>query len=631
MNWLGALSGGNLYIEIRQRSLRVLQGEENLLIPIERQPAGRLTAHSREAACQALRAFLKKKNWQTRAKAYCGIDARGVSLRRLTLPAGANGDIHRLLRLQIETEFPLPPESLAWGYSRVKSNPGNSPKSDPLLTERRAPALRDQPGATTPRSELPPNGTSDFTVIALKKEVLDDYFQIFSSAGLSPLFTVAALARSEACPRHAKSFAILDVGRTQSELISFAGGSPESLRVLAWGGDSITRAIEQKLGISAEQAEKLKLQNDPLPNGEVGQKLGEAIRDSLTVLARAVGSNFKGETLFLTGRGSRYHELPERLSELIPAFVKCERLECVPDGSTAAVVGLQKWVEQDRELPLVLRSRDVKGVEPRTGATQGPFGWVSGLLGEAREILAQPALRKWARLAFLLCICIIVFPYAQAFLFKPILAKKLKKIRAEAGRLQVIDRELAFMQHLKNAEPPYLDALTVLANSAPPGTRFDSVNLNRRGELALKGMMGNAQQVVDFRAKLIKSAFFSNVTVEEETPSPDRQRMTVRILAQCKPAGARPPVKVEPLPPGFVPGSGMPPGMMPGGPMPVMPGPPMPSGGPPIPGGQGPIVRGPEGVSPGRAAIRSFQSRYGLPTDAAVPTATEVKPVEEKK
>jgi len=154
--------------------------------------------------------------------------------------------------------------------------------------------------------------------------------------------------------------------------------------------------------------------------------------------------------------------------------------------------------------------------------------------------------------------------------------------------------------------------LTVLANAAPPGTRFDSLTLNRRGELALKGNIGNAQQVVDFRTKLIKSAFFSSVTVEEQTPSPDRQRMTVRILAQCKPAGARPPVKVEPLPPGFTPGGpGMPfPGMMPGGPMAVFPGSGMPPSGP-TPPPSGPVIRGHEGAS--RAATRSFQTRYGLP------------------
>ena len=46
-------------------------------------------------------------------------------------------------------------------------------------------------------------------------------------------------------------------------------------------------------------------------------------------------------------------------------------------------------------------------------------------------------------------------------------------------------------------------------------------------------------QVTDFRAKLIASGFFSNVSVEEQSPTPDRQRVNLRMIAQWKPAAAR--------------------------------------------------------------------------------------------
>jgi hypothetical protein len=593
MNWLSTLNGGSLYAEIRQRSLRILYGGENLVIPIERQPTGRLTDASKHAATQALRTLLKKKNWQPRARVFCAIEARGVSLRRLSLPASANGDLERVLRLQIESEFPLPPESLAWGYSRIE-------------TEKRAALQR---GAVAKS-----NGKNDYVVVALKKELLDDYTSLFVDAGITPVFTIAALARSQVSPKASKSYAVLDIGRSQSELISFTDGNPDSLRVLSWGGETITRAIEQKLSVSAEQAESLKLQcQDSMPNGEVGQKLHETIRDSLVILAKSLTANWSGEILYLTGRGSRYPEMSERLAELIPGLLRCERLEGTEEGPTTAILGLKDSAESDTPLPIVLRRRNGRGGDLRAGSSQGAFNWLAVAKAEIREIAAQPALMKWARLAILLAVCIIVFPYAQAFLLKPFLAKKLARIRAESGRLAVIDRELTFLQYLKNAQPPYLDALTVLANAAPPGTRFDSLSINRRGELALKGNIGNAQQVVDFRTKLIKSAYFSSVTVEEQTPSPDRQRMTVRILAQCRPAGARPPVKVEPLPPGFTPGGpAMPfPGMMPGGPVAVFPGAGMPPPGAMIPPPPGAVIRGPEGDS--RAATRAFQSRYGLP------------------
>ena len=63
--------------------------------------------------------------------------------------------------------------------------------------------------------------------------------------------------------------------------------------------------------------------------------------------------------------------------------------------------------------------------------------------------------------------------------------------------------------------------------------------MNRRGELSLRGSMRDSTQVVDFRSKLIASGFFANVAVEEQTPTPDRQKVNVRISGQWKPAAAR--------------------------------------------------------------------------------------------
>jgi hypothetical protein len=91
----------------------------------------------------------------------------------------------------------------------------------------------------------------------------------------------------------------------------------------------------------------------------------------------------------------------------------------------------------------------------------------------------------------------------------------------------------------------------------------------------LHGSMPNFQQLADFRAKLIESGFFSVVTVEEQTPSPDRQKVNVRISAQWAPADARAGLSIGPSAEeiekaknngGKMPGGmSMPPGMSPGG------------------------------------------------------------------
>jgi hypothetical protein len=75
--------------------------------------------------------------------------------------------------------------------------------------------------------------------------------------------------------------------------------------------------------------------------------------------------------------------------------------------------------------------------------------------------------------------------------------------------------------------------------------------------------MRQPPEVVAFRNKLEESGFFSSVVLEEQNPSPDRQKIQVRIAAQLKPAADRASLKI--LSTNDVPASGAG-GGMPGGP-----------------------------------------------------------------
>ena len=201
--------------------------------------------------------------------------------------------------------------------------------------------------------------------------------------------------------------------------------------------------------------------------------------------------------------------------------------------------------------------------------------------------LARPAPWKWAALALVLAIFGLALPYLEAPWLRGRLSTRLRAIQTDRGRLVVIDRDLDFLRYLKKEQPPYLDALFLLAKAAPQGAKFDSLSMNRRGDLALRGSMKDGQQVAGFRSKLIDSGFFASVAVEEQTPTPDRQKVTVRITAQWKPANDRQSLSIGPTaeeiekaknrpkdaPPGAFPPMNM---GMPGG-MPMMPA--MPGGG----------------------------------------------------
>ena len=525
MKAISFINPPSVYIEIGQSSLKVLQGEASLELPLDRLENGRLTQACREQLRLGLRDFFKQprwprkagegktsiggqsfaraaqvalqniRGWQAPSRAYCAIGARGVSLRRLTLPAASKDELQQVIRLQIENEFPLPPDELAWGYRQLNLENG-------LTTG-------------TP-------GVQELVVVAMKKEPIEEYSQILSHCGLVPIFTLGALARSALCPQTHESYAILDIGRKHSELVSFDHGVASSLRVLPWGGEDLTRAIEKRLAITRAEAETLKMQwnQESDSNGELGQKVQAAIQSELDALAASIRPEWIGKKLYLAGGSARLKELAPRLTAIIGGGVECQRMVLPDEGGSAAILGLKKSCEENGDCPLLVLQ--AKGSRPG-------------------QRIAAPAPRKWAALAILLAVGCLCFPYAEALLMKARLARKLAGMKADLGRLATIDRELNFLQYLRKNQPPYPDALIVLANAAPPGMRIESLSMNRRGEVSLRGSLQTSQQVTDFRSKLIASAFFASVSVDEQTPGPgpEREKVAVRITAQWKPAEAR--------------------------------------------------------------------------------------------
>jgi len=483
------INSPTIYIEIGQSSMKVLDGNDGLELSLERLENGRLTPLCAERLTASLRVFLKKHSWRSKVRAVCAIGARGVSLRRMTLPnAASDEELERLLALQIERDFPLSPDELAWGYSKF----GRS-ASD--------------------------NGT-DVLVGAVKKDVIEQYAQLLSDAGLTPTFTLSALARGLLCSQ-ASTFSILDVGRNHSELISFRDGTPENIRVFAWGGENVTAAIEKKLGVSHADAEKAKLsRTEPTTNGEAKQNISSLIAHEIDGFAKSIPANALGDRVYLTGGGTRLDDFASRLVNAVGNGTRCERLETVDgEGRSAAIVGLCLFdAKAGRIAPLILRPRS---------------------LAEQSKTAAPGALR-WALLGLALLVACVSVRYAEAIIKKPQLTRRLAEVKTYRDSLPRIERELLLFEYLRTNQPAYIEPLFALAGTVPPGTRIDSINMNKRGDLSLRATMKDPQQIVQMRSKLIESGLFTSVVVEEQTPSSDRQKLSVRMSGQWKTTGSMP-------------------------------------------------------------------------------------------
>jgi Cell division protein FtsA len=500
MKGLESTNAADLFIDIGQSSLQAVNGDEAFAFPIERAENGRLTDLCRERLTLSLRGFLSKKGRTSNRSAVCAIGARGVSIRRLNLPASSEEELQRVLRLQIESEFPLAPDELAWGSQSV--GPPKAPVNG-------GPALQE------------------LLVVAVKKEVLAEYVAVLGACGVVPTFTLASLARAELHPPPFGSCAVLDIGRTHSELISFQNGVPASIRILPWGGENITRSIKEKLAVSHDEAEKLKMAMDQpgVAFGPQGQLLQSATESALTALAAGLKPASLGGKLYLTGKSARDARMAPLLAGVLGGAVGCESLEqSLGMGPSAAIAGLRKSAARNGASPLLILA-------------------LNGGQGLAKAV--RPAVWKWAAAAVLLALSAFFFPYAEAIVLKPFLERKLAALEADRGRLATIDQELDFLKFLKQNQPPYLDAIYLLAKSSPQGTHLEELSMGRHREMTIRLKMANAQQVSDFRSKLIDSGWFANVMVEEQAPSPDR-RFAVRMTAELKPAESRKPLAAEP-------------------------------------------------------------------------------------
>lgn len=576
MSTIALGKAGPVYLEIGQSTLRALRGNEGLELALERLPNGRLSDACKQGLTQNLQAFLKKEAWRPHARAWVAISARGVSLRRIALPKASKENLQQLLLLQIEREFPLSPEQLAWGSQAI------------------VPAKAAGNGSP---------GQEEYLVAAVKLEAVEEYAELLDACGLSPVFLVGALLRQSLCPPNAHAQTLLDIGRNHSELVFFEAGVPKTIRVLPWGGENITRAIEQKLGLSRTEAEDLKLKYALGRPGDLdlGPRIQTAIEDALDALAASVNGQ-KIEKIYLTGQSVRLKELAPGLARRLGPGVACEAVDSpVGAGRSAAIQCLRTATERgDGQLPLILKGKQ----------------------GNGAAAISRPAPWKGIALAASLVLGIFALPYLEALVLKPYLARKLVALNADRRKLAMIDAEWGFFQNLKQNAPPYLDAMFLLAKAAPPGARIDSLSMNRRGELALRCTMQNSQQVADFRSKLIDSGFFANLSVEEQSPSPDRQKLAVRMSALWKPFSARQALAFGPTAEEIEkartrprePQMGMPP-MMPMMGVPGMPGPmpgPMPGGPPEHP--RGARANPPAAVAPGPLPPGALPPGVVMPT-----------------
>lgn len=476
-----------LWAELRADTLHVSDGTTGEDIPLALDAEGRPDDATKARISGALARLSTRRPWQTRSPVWCALPARGVSVRRVRIPATSPAELRRVLRLQVEATFPIPPEELAWGWSE------------------------DLPAAV--------GGFQEVTVVAVRKQSVEPWAAVFAGAGLDPVFTLGSVARTSQQQKERRSFIALDLTARAAEIAVFKEGVLVQVRALPWSLDRLAGSVAGELG-----AERSGLESVVLDAGRRGES-DTAILKGAAPLLEAVRAAGIGDLLVLTGNGPLLAPLALVLENAsAPMKVIGPVVGPVSPGRTDAVVGLR---DSRATLPPICLS-------------------LPSAVVPTRRMSMPTAPSRWAARGAALLAAVLLFPYAEAYVGRPRLARKLAVLKKDLVRLGEIDRRLDFLEHLSASQPPYLDASFVVANAAPPGTKIESCAMDRRGEVSLGGYVQQPPQAVEFRTKLMESKFFSSVVVEELTPVQNNQRVNFRITAQWKAAADREALQLGP-------------------------------------------------------------------------------------
>lgn len=228
-----------------------------------------------------------------------GVGNQRVLVRDLDLPAMPLDQLRQSLPYQVQDQIPVAVEDALLDFVPTGTHDG-----------QHGPVVRG-------------------LLVAATKDTVESNLAAVSAAGLRPTMvdlTALALTRSLARgPWSERTVALVDIGARITTVVIVAHGMPQFVRVLPSGGQDMTDAVSNAMGVPDAQAEQIKrqvgiglaVQPDLRPAAEavaqVGHVLVEAVRGTLSYFAM----NHPGEALdmvLLTGRAAQLPGLGQYVS-----------------------------------------------------------------------------------------------------------------------------------------------------------------------------------------------------------------------------------------------------------------------------------------------------------------------------
>lgn len=174
-------------------------------------------------------------------------------IRLVQIPIVKREDVANAIRWEIENQIPLPLEDVIYDYEVIEPAQDNQDHLDVLIT-------------------------------AFPKELLMSYVRAIKTAGLKPYaieLEPQSLVRACATPlRDTEARIILDIGRTRTGLVIFAGGSILYTATIEAGGLAFEKSIARTINVSLDEAKKIKIDvglDKTVRNGDIFAALASVV------------------------------------------------------------------------------------------------------------------------------------------------------------------------------------------------------------------------------------------------------------------------------------------------------------------------------------------------------------------
>ncbi|MCG8588640.1 MAG: pilus assembly protein PilM [Proteobacteria bacterium] len=208
------------------------------------------------------------------------------------------------------------------------------------------------------------DGQMDILLVAAKKDLIDDYVQVISEAGLTPaVVDVAAFAVANAYEANYTDpsddvVALVNIGSQVVNINIVENGVPAFTRDITTGGNQYTEEIQKALSISFEEAERIKLG-------------GSASEQSQDVIPQEVEHAMRSVTDTLIG------EIARSLDFFTATSAESRIGKVLLSGGSSKVSGFEAAFHERTSLPVEVmnplsRMLPSRGFEPEFLADLGP-------------------------------------------------------------------------------------------------------------------------------------------------------------------------------------------------------------------------------------------------------------------